>query len=117
LKALRSRYLYLPVLNPGSGSILAKRGDSFSQKVIINKCGSKTLDEKRNKAKLKIPSFYKVVILNSVRIRLRIQYGQWIRIRIRNPDPDSGEHKSPTKIENNYKKCHVLKCWMFSFEG
>jgi hypothetical protein len=31
------------------------------------------------------------------RIRIRIQSGQWIRIRIRNPDP--GGQKRPTKVE------------------
>ncbi len=46
---------------------------------------------------------------------IRIQSGQWIRIRIRfrNPDPDPGGQKLPTKVE---KKIHVLKCWMTSFE-
>jgi hypothetical protein len=29
---------------------------------------------------------------------IRIQSGQWIRIR-RNPDPDPGEQKWPTKVE------------------
>ncbi len=45
---------------------------------------------------------------------IRIQSRQWIRIR--NPDPDPGGHKWPTKVEK-LKKFHVLKCWMFSFEG
>ncbi len=39
---------------------------------------------------------------------IRIQSGQWIRIRFRNPDPDPGGQKWPTKVE----KIHVLKCWM-----
>jgi hypothetical protein len=30
---------------------------------------------------------------------IRIQLGQWIRFRIRNPDPDQGEQKWPRKIE------------------
>jgi hypothetical protein len=30
---------------------------------------------------------------------IRIQSGQWIRIRIRNPDPDPGGQKRPTKVE------------------
>ncbi len=30
---------------------------------------------------------------------IRIQSGQWIRIRIRNPDPDPGGQKWPTKEE------------------
>jgi hypothetical protein len=42
----------------------------------------------------------------------RIQSGQWIRIR--NPDPDPGVQKLPTKVEK-IKKFHVLKCWLFSF--
>jgi hypothetical protein len=42
---------------------------------------------------------------------IRIQSGQWIRIRIRNPDSDPGGQKWPTKVE----KIHVLKCWMASF--
>ena len=42
---------------------------------------------------------------------IRIQSGQWIRIRIRNPDPDPGGQKLPTKGE----KIHVLKCWMASY--
>ncbi len=29
---------------------------------------------------------------------IRIQSGQWIRIRIRNPDPDQGEQKWPTSV-------------------
>ncbi len=47
---------------------------------------------------------------------IRIQSGQWIRISIRNPDPDLGGQKWPTKVEK-IKKFHVLKCWMFSFES
>ncbi len=43
-----------------------------------------------------------------------IQSGQWIRIR--NPDPDPGGQKQPTKAEKS-QIFHVLKCWMFSFEG
>jgi hypothetical protein len=37
---------------------------------------------------------------------IRIQSGQWIRIR--NPDPDPGGQK----VEK-IKKFHILKCWMF----
>jgi hypothetical protein len=37
-------------------------------------------------------------------------------IGIWNPDPDPGGQKRPTKIEK-IQKFHVLKCWMFSFEG
>jgi hypothetical protein len=40
--------------------------------------------------------------------------GQGIRIWIRNPDPE--RQKFPTKIKK-VKKFHVLKWWMFSFEG
>ncbi len=32
---------------------------------------------------------------------IQIQSGQWIRIRIRNPDPDLGGHKLPTKKKKN----------------
>jgi hypothetical protein len=37
----------------------------------------------------------------------------------RNPDPDQGGKKWPTKVENFVKnlKVHVLKCWMASFEN
>jgi hypothetical protein len=45
---------------------------------------------------------------------IRVQSGQ--RILILNPDPDPGGQKLPKKIEK-VKKFHVLKCWMFSFEG
>ncbi len=35
--------------------------------------------------------------------RIRIQSGQWIRLRIhiQNPDPDPGGQKLPTKVEKN----------------
>ena len=32
---------------------------------------------------------------------IRIQSGQWIRIRIQNPDPDPGGQKLPTKVESS----------------
>ncbi len=35
---------------------------------------------------------------------------------LRNPDPDAEGPKLPTKVEK-IKKCHVLKCWMFSLAG
>jgi hypothetical protein len=49
---------------------------------------------------------------------IRMQSGQWIRIRIRNPDtnPESRRAKIDPKNRKNDKKFHVLKCWMFSFE-
>jgi hypothetical protein len=34
---------------------------------------------------------------------IRIQSGQWIRIRIRNPHPDPGGKKWPTKAEKKFK--------------
>jgi hypothetical protein len=37
-------------------------------------------------------------------------------LELLSPDPDSRRQKLPTKIEEE-KKFHVLKCWMFSFEG
>jgi hypothetical protein len=40
----------------------------------------------------------------------------WIRIRIHNPDPDPGGQKDPQKFKKVYK-FHMLKYWMFSFEG
>jgi hypothetical protein len=40
---------------------------------------------------------------------IRIQSGQWIRIR--NLDPDPGGQKWPTKVEK-FLEVHVLKCWM-----
>jgi hypothetical protein len=48
------------------------------------------LDEKRHKAKLKFSSSYKVlwIILTSVRIRIRVQSGNWIRIRIQEGKKD-----------------------------
>jgi hypothetical protein len=37
---------------------------------------------------------------------------------IRSVDPDQEGQKCSTKIEKKkLKKFHVLKCWMFSFEG
>jgi hypothetical protein len=41
---------------------------------------------------------------------IRIQSGQWIRIHIRNPDPDPGGQKLPTKKERkNYEiSCFVM---------
>jgi hypothetical protein len=33
------------------------------------------------------------------RIRIQIHSGRWIRIRIRNPDPDLRGQKLPTKVE------------------
>jgi hypothetical protein len=33
------------------------------------------------------------------------------------PDPDPGGQKWPTKVEKKFKKLHVLKCWMASFES
>jgi hypothetical protein len=41
---------------------------------------------------------------------IRIQSGQWIRIRIQ-------EGKNAPKKEKKIKKFHVSKCWMFSFES
>jgi hypothetical protein len=32
---------------------------------------------------------------------IRIQSGQWIRKRIRNPDPDPGGQKLTTRVETN----------------
>jgi len=49
-------------------------------------------------------------ILSVFRIRTRIHSGHWIRIPIQEGKND------PQKIEK-MKKFHVLKCWMFSFEG
>ncbi len=46
------------------------------------------------------------------RFRIRIQSGQWIRIRNRIRIQEV-THKFIKKI----KKFHVLKCWMFSFES
>jgi hypothetical protein len=47
---------------------------------------------------------------------IRIQSGQWIRIRIQNSDPDPGGQKWPRKVEE-IKKFHVLKCRMFSLRA
>ncbi len=40
----------------------------------------------------------------------------WIRIRIKNMDPDPGGQKLPTKLEK-VKNFHVLNFLMFPFEG
>ncbi len=46
---------------------------------------------------------------------IRIQSGHWVRIR--NPDPDPGGQKWPTKVEKIIKvHVHVSKCWMAFFE-
>jgi hypothetical protein len=45
---------------------------------------------------------------------IRIQSGQWIRIRIRNWEPEA---KNDPQKKKKIKKFHVLKCWMFSIEG
>jgi hypothetical protein len=45
---------------------------------------------------------------------IRIQSGQWIRIRIRNPDPEGKNY--PQKWGKN-QKFYVLKCWMLSFKS
>jgi hypothetical protein len=41
--------------------------------------------------------------------RIRIGLGHWIRIQ-------EGKNNDPQKLKK-VKKFHVLKCWMFSFEG
>ncbi len=46
---------------------------------------------------------------------IRIQSGQRIRIRIRNPDRIQEGKNDPQILKS--KKFHVFKCWMFSFEG
>jgi hypothetical protein len=52
-----------------------------------------------------------------IRMGNRIDFGiGWIRISIGNADPYSGEQKIHNKIRK-VKICHVLKYWMFSFEG
>ncbi len=43
---------------------------------------------------------------------IRIQSGQWIRIRIRDPDPE--DKNDPAKVEKIIK-FHVLKSWMSFF--
>ncbi len=43
-----------------------------------------------------------------LRIRIRIQSGQWIRIQ---------EGKNDPQKQNFFLKVHVLKCWMASFES
>jgi hypothetical protein len=46
---------------------------------------------------------------------IRIQSGQWIQIR----DSESGSRRAKMthKNRNKLRNFHVLKCWMFSFEG
>ncbi len=40
---------------------------------------------------------------------IRIQSDQWIRIRIRNPDPDPGGQKMTHKSRKKTKKFHVFE--------
>ncbi len=68
--------------------------------------GSQTLKLKVKKARPPIPSLPPCLCL-LIRVAdpdpdwIRIQSGQWIRIRIRNPYP--GGQKLPTKVENFFK--------------
>jgi hypothetical protein len=41
---------------------------------------------------------------------IRIRWGQWIRIRIK-------EGKNDPQKQKKVEKFHVFKCWMFSFQG
>jgi hypothetical protein len=41
----------------------------------------------------------------------------WIRIRIRNLDPDPKGKNSPSKTEKSAEIFYVLKYYMFSFQG
>jgi hypothetical protein len=50
-----------------------------------------------------------------IRVRIWIQSGQGICNRIRDPDP--GRAKMTHKSRRKFWKCHVLKCWVFSFEA
>ncbi len=47
---------------------------------------------------------------------IRINLSCWIRIRIQIADPDPGGQKWPQK-KKKVQNFHLLKCWMFSFEG
>ncbi len=46
---------------------------------------------------------------------IRIQWGPWIRTRIRNPDPDPGGQKWPTKIEKKLKNIIFQKFQLYFF--
>jgi hypothetical protein len=67
------------------------------------------------------PTYTFLQVATVFRIRIRIGSGfnqvSGFGIRIRNPDPDPGGQKLPTKIGKKFQKFHVLKCWMFSFKG
>ncbi len=58
---------------------------------------------------------WKEYVFNKVKLFVwpsQIHWCPWVR----NPDPDPGRQKWPTKIEKS-KKIIFLKCWTFSFEG
>jgi hypothetical protein len=40
-----------------------------------------------------------MLVSSVLQIRIRIQWGPWIRILVRNPDPHTGGQKLPTKID------------------
>jgi hypothetical protein len=66
------------------------------------------------------PIYYSVIsTVAFARVRVAdpdpIQSGPWIRIR--NPDPDPGGLKLPTKVEKKIENFMFLKCRMFSFES
>jgi hypothetical protein len=73
---------------------------------------------RRNAQKLKLYHLCKMMYVFSIAdpdpYWIRIQSGQWIRNRIRNPDPEPGGQKMTHKSRKS-KKFHVWKCWKFSF--
>jgi len=50
-------------------------------------------------------------------IRFRTDLVGWMRIRIPNADPYPEKRAEMTRKIETVEKFHVLKCWMFSFEG
>ena len=59
------------------------------------------LASRHHRGRIVRPAFYRFRVSDPDPDWIRIQSGQWIRIRIRNPDsdPDPGGQKWPTKVE------------------
>ncbi len=51
-----------------------------------------------------------MLVLPVLQIRIRIQWGSWIRIRVSNPGPDPGGQKLSIKIGKKVNKFLFLKC-------
>ncbi len=57
------------------------------------------------------------MLWNRIHIRIRIQWGPWIRITIliRNPDPDPGEQNKEKKFDFDQKKRKKICCCVLLF--